>query len=154
MAAERIHMVASEPVCVFYDPLLTDIHQDGLTAHSADIVREVLGRHSRCAVVLGEGKKAAWDTVGFPDRRDHQGQRSSTYPHSGSHEVCTHFSKVSSENPIVKPVEEQRHTKIHCIFGLYPKELRPQCLILTHFKKYIDVQVENLSVSWRNFVWY
>lgn len=48
-------MVAGEPVCVFYDPLLTDIHQDGLTAHGADVVREVLGWHARCAVVLGKG---------------------------------------------------------------------------------------------------
>lgn len=52
-------MVAGEPVCVFYDPLLTDIHQDGLTAHGADVVREMLGRHARCAVVLGKEKKAA-----------------------------------------------------------------------------------------------
>lgn len=46
-------MVAGEPVRVFYDALLTDVHQDGLTAHGADVVREVLGRHARCAVVLG-----------------------------------------------------------------------------------------------------
>lgn len=50
-------MVAGEPVCVFYDPLLADIHQDGLTAHGADVVREVLGRHARRAVVLGKGEK-------------------------------------------------------------------------------------------------
>lgn len=59
MATERIHMVAGEPVCVFYDPLLTDIHQDGLTAHGADVVREVLSRHARCTVVLRERRKAA-----------------------------------------------------------------------------------------------
>lgn len=54
-------MVAGEPVCVFYDPLLADIHQDGLTAHGADVVREVLGRHARRAVVLGKGeKKSFW----------------------------------------------------------------------------------------------
>lgn len=57
MATGRIHMVTGEPVCVFYYPLLTDIHQNGLTAHGADVVREVLGRHARCAVVLGRGKK-------------------------------------------------------------------------------------------------
>lgn len=64
-------MVAGEPVCVLYDPLLTDIHQDGLTAHSADVVREVLGRHARRAVVLGKRKKrAAGDTEGAPERRN------------------------------------------------------------------------------------
>lgn len=51
-------MVAAEPVCILYDPLLADIHQDGLTAHGADVVREVLGWHARSAVVLREKKKS------------------------------------------------------------------------------------------------
>lgn len=64
-------MVAAEPVCVFYDPLLADIHQDGLTAYGADVVREMLGRHARRAVVLGKKKKrAAGDTEGAPERRN------------------------------------------------------------------------------------
>lgn len=63
-------MVAAEPVCVFYDPLLADIHQDGLTAYGADVVREMLGRHARRAVVLKKKKRTAGDTEGAPERRN------------------------------------------------------------------------------------
>lgn len=55
-------MVAAEPVCVFYDPLFADIHQDGLTAYGADVVREMLGWHARRAVVLGKKKKELLET--------------------------------------------------------------------------------------------
>lgn len=47
-------MVARQPVRVLNDPLLTDVNQDGLTTHSTDIVREVLGWHARCTVILGK----------------------------------------------------------------------------------------------------
>lgn len=132
-------MVAGEPVCVFYDPLLTDIHQDGLTAHGADVVREVLGRHARCTVVLGKtgggGAKQLETLWGHQTGGGgRQGRCSSTYPHSGSHEVRAHFSKVSSQNPVVEPVEEQRHAKVHGILWLYPEETRRPRGILTHLK--------------------
>lgn len=45
-------MVAGQSVRVLDDPLLADIDQNGLTAHGADIVGEVLGRHAGCTVVL------------------------------------------------------------------------------------------------------
>ena len=38
-------MVARQSVRVLDDALLADVHQDLLTAHSADVVREVLGWH-------------------------------------------------------------------------------------------------------------
>lgn len=50
-------MVAGQSVCVLYNPLLTDVYEDGLTTHSTDIVREVLGWHARCVVILKEQRE-------------------------------------------------------------------------------------------------
>lgn len=45
-------MVARQPVCVLYNTLFTNVYEDGLTTHSTDVVREVLGWHPRCTVIL------------------------------------------------------------------------------------------------------
>lgn len=45
-------MVARQPVCVLYNTLFANVYEDGLTAHSTDVVREVLGRHPRRTVIL------------------------------------------------------------------------------------------------------
>lgn len=50
-------MVAGQSVCVLNNPLLTDVYEDGLTAHCTYIVREVLGWHARCTVILKKGEK-------------------------------------------------------------------------------------------------
>lgn len=42
----RIHMIAGQSVGVLDDPFLTDIYQNRLTTHGADIIRQVLGWHS------------------------------------------------------------------------------------------------------------
>lgn len=47
-------MIAGQPVCVLDDALFTDIHEDLLPAHGTHTVRQVLGRHARLAVELGE----------------------------------------------------------------------------------------------------
>lgn len=64
----RIHMVAGQPVRVLYNPLFTDIHQDGLAADRADVVRQVLGRHARRAVVLraATGSSQTWVFSSLP----------------------------------------------------------------------------------------
>lgn len=50
-------MVAGQSVGVLNDPLLADIYENGLTTHGTDIVREVLGWHARCTVILKKKKK-------------------------------------------------------------------------------------------------
>lgn len=45
-------MVARQPVCVLYNTLFANIYEDGLTAHSTYVVREVLGWHPRRTVIL------------------------------------------------------------------------------------------------------
>lgn len=47
-------MIAGQPVSVLDDALFTDIHKDLLPAHGTHAVRQVLGRHARLAVELGE----------------------------------------------------------------------------------------------------
>lgn len=56
-AEGRIHMVAGEPVGVLYNTLFANVHKDGLTTHSTDVVREVLGWHPGRAVILRETNK-------------------------------------------------------------------------------------------------
>lgn len=50
-------MVTGQSVCVLDDALFTDVYEDWLTAHGADIIREVLGWHTRCAVILKNKKE-------------------------------------------------------------------------------------------------
>lgn len=45
-------MVARQPVRVLYNTLFAHIYEDGLAAHSTDVVREVLCWHPRCTVIL------------------------------------------------------------------------------------------------------
>lgn len=45
-------MVAGEPVGVLYNTLFANVYKDGLTTHSTDVVREVLGWHPGRAVIL------------------------------------------------------------------------------------------------------
>lgn len=45
-------MVARQPVCVLYNTLFANVYEDGLTTHSTDVVREVLGWHPRRTVIL------------------------------------------------------------------------------------------------------
>lgn len=47
-------MIARQPVRVLDDAFFTDIHEDLLPAHGTHAVRQVLGRHARLAVELGE----------------------------------------------------------------------------------------------------
>lgn len=49
-------MVAGQSVRVLNNPLLADIHQDGLSTNRTDVVREVLGRHAGCTVILKREK--------------------------------------------------------------------------------------------------
>lgn len=50
-------MVARQPVCVLYNTLFTNIYEDGLAAHSTDVVREVLGWHPRRTIILKKKTK-------------------------------------------------------------------------------------------------
>lgn len=51
-------MVARQPVCVLYNTLLANVYEDGLTAHSTDVVGEVLGWHPRRTVILKQQERS------------------------------------------------------------------------------------------------
>lgn len=50
----RIHVTTGQTVGVLDEPLLLHIHQDPLTAHSTDIVREAPAGHAPPAIVLSK----------------------------------------------------------------------------------------------------
>lgn len=108
-------MVAGQPVCVLYNTLFANVYKDGLTAHSTDVVREVLSWHPRCTVILRKNKSRLKTEV----QRDTKNLQNFAYPNSRSHEICTHLCKVSSQDSVVQPIKQQRHTKVHCILWLY-----------------------------------
>lgn len=54
-------MVAGESVGVLHDPLFVHAHQDGLTTHGADAVREVFSGHSGCTVILSTKRDKSHD---------------------------------------------------------------------------------------------
>lgn len=62
-------MVAGQPVRVLYNALFAHVYEDGLTAHSTDVVREVLGWHPRCTVILNNNKKNNKKKVKLKNRR-------------------------------------------------------------------------------------
>lgn len=57
----RIHMVTGQSVRVLDYSLLTDVDQDGLPTHRADIIREVFGGHAGSTVVLQGGVRGGRD---------------------------------------------------------------------------------------------
>lgn len=93
-------MIAGQPVRVLDDALFTDIHKDLLPAHGTHAVRQVLGRHARLAVELGEKStrkrqqrcenqpkwEATTDALGLLERR--QSSRGRTEVENIHHTDC------------------------------------------------------------------
>lgn len=111
-------MVAGEPVGVLDNTLFANVYKDGLTTHSTDVVREVLGWHPGRAVILRKANKQV--TLKTEMQRDAKSRQEFAYPNSRSHEISTHLCKVSTQDSVVQPIKEQRHTKVHRILWLYP----------------------------------
>lgn len=73
-------MVAGEPVGVLDNTLFANVYKDGLTTHSTDVVREVLGWHPGRAVILRKANKQV--TLKTEMQRDAKSRQEFAYPNS------------------------------------------------------------------------
>lgn len=128
-------MSAGQLVGVLYKPLLLHVHQDLLTTHGADVVRQAPARHPPPAVVLRARPdfKVLTQQHSAAAVRRHGATRCSvcahmtyklqncvTYSDRGRHVVGADFGEVSAHDAVVEPVEQHDHADVHGVFRLDP----------------------------------